>query len=148
MFGKSSTQLLLQSPLPEDLLGIDSQTLIELLNKASKGRLSIEKSTEKVHQLKELSQNPFGIQVATDVFKIQIQSSLQQIILLEEQLDIVEDEMAELIDRQDHYLTLNKKSMLLLLTLVTLFFYKLLSYLSYYNIYFFYFNYINYDKVY
>lgn len=105
MFGKSSTQLLLQSPLPEDLLAIDSQKLIQLLNEASNGRLSIEKSTEKIQQLKELAQNSFGIQVATDVFKLQIQSSLQQILLLEEQLDTVEKEMVELIDGQDHYLT-------------------------------------------
>ena len=47
MFGKSSTQLLLQSPLPEDLLKIDSQTLIDLLHTASQGRLTMDKSTEK-----------------------------------------------------------------------------------------------------
>ena len=105
MFGKSSTQLLLQSPLPEDLLKIDSQKLIELLNKASNGRLSIEKSTKKVHQLKDLAQDSFGIRLGADVFKLQIQLLLQQILLLEEQLETVEEEMAELVETQDQYLT-------------------------------------------
>ena len=105
MFGKSSTQLLLQSPLPEDILEIDSKKLIELLNKASNGRLTIEKSTEKVQQLKELAKDSFGIRVATDVYKLQIQLLLQQILVLEEQLKTVEEEMAELVENQDQYLT-------------------------------------------
>src|SRR5699024_2712356 len=105
MFGKSSTQLLLQSPLPEDILEIDSKKLIELLNKASNGRLTIEKSTEKVQQLKELAKDSFGIRVATDVYKLQIQLLLRQILVLEEQLKTVEEEIAELVENQDQYLT-------------------------------------------
>lgn len=105
MFGKSSTQLLLQSPLPEDILEIDSKKLIELLNKASNGRLTIENSTKKVQQLKELAKDSFGIRVATDIYKLQIQLLLQQILVLEEQLKIVEDEMAELVECQDQHLT-------------------------------------------
>ncbi len=105
MFGKSSTQLLLQSPLPEDLLKIDSQNLIDLLHTASQGRLTMDKSTEKVHRLKHLAQNSFGIRIGADVFKLQIQCLLQQILLLEKQLGTVEEEMAELVNRQDQYLT-------------------------------------------
>ncbi len=105
MFGKSSTQLLLQSPLPEDLLEFDSQKLIELLNEASNGRLTIEKSTEKVQKLRELAQDSFGIKVATDVYKLQIKLLLQQILLLEEQVKTIEEEMAELVAVQDQYLT-------------------------------------------
>src|SRR5699024_12448224 len=40
-----------------------------------------------------------------DVYKLQIQLLLQQILLLEEQLKTVEDEMAELVAAQDQYLT-------------------------------------------
>src|SRR5699024_12764366 len=50
MFGKSSTQLLLQSHLPEDILQIDTKKLIELLNKASKGPLTIKTPPKKVKQ--------------------------------------------------------------------------------------------------
>src|SRR5690625_5813934 len=80
MLIKSSTHHLLQSPLPEDLLEIDAQKLIDLLNEASNGRLTIEKSTQKVHQLRDLAQDSFGIRVATDVYKLQIQLLLQQIL--------------------------------------------------------------------
>src|SRR5699024_11346079 len=90
---------------PEDLLEIDAQKLIDLLNEASNGRLTIEKSTQKVHQLRDLAQDSFGIRVATDVYKLQIQLLLQQILLSEEQLKTVEDEMAELVAAQDQYLT-------------------------------------------
>lgn len=105
MFGKSSTQLLLQSPLPEDLLEIDSQKLVELLNQASNGRLSLEKSTGKVLKLKELAEDSFGIKVASDVYKLQIQLLLQQILLLENQLEMVEAEIAALIAMNDNHLT-------------------------------------------
>src|SRR5699024_3361179 len=57
------------------------------------------------HQLRDLAQDSFGIRVATDVYKLQIQLLLQQILLLEEQLKTVEDEMAELVAAQDQYLT-------------------------------------------
>lgn len=56
-------------------------------------------------ELKDLSQNPFGFQIATDVFKLQIPLLLQQIFLLEEQLETVEEEMTELIVIQNHHLT-------------------------------------------
>src|SRR5699024_1887789 len=105
LFGTSSTQLLLQSHMTEDLLEIDAQKLIDLLNEASNGRLTIEKSTQIVHQVRDLAQDSFGIRVATDVYKLQIQLLLQQILLLEEQLKTVEDEMAELVAAQDQYLT-------------------------------------------
>ena len=38
MFGKTSRKLLLESPLPEDLLNIESTHLTKLLKEASKGR--------------------------------------------------------------------------------------------------------------
>src|SRR5699024_3808468 len=38
VFGMSSTEVLLHSPLPEDLLNIDTKKLADLLNQVSKGR--------------------------------------------------------------------------------------------------------------
>ncbi|MFP5528725.1 IS110 family transposase [Peptococcus simiae] len=105
MFGKSSTQLLLQSPLPEDLLEIDAESLITLLNEASQGRLTRDKSSEKVAQLHTLAKDSFGIRVATDVYKLQIQLLLEQLVLLEKQIQLVEQEMNEQIVDQDFHLT-------------------------------------------
>ncbi|EKP7339250.1 transposase [Listeria monocytogenes] len=47
----------------------------------------------------------FGISIATDVFKLEVHIMLEQIKLLESQIEIVEEEMYELISKQDNYLT-------------------------------------------
>jgi len=104
-FGCSSTQVLLQSPLPEDLLQIDTSKLIELINSASGKRLGEVRSETKAIQLKELAASSFGVSIATDVFKLEIQLMLEQIALLENQLNKVEAEMSTLVDKQNNYLT-------------------------------------------
>ncbi|MGG5340572.1 IS110 family transposase [Enterococcus sp. AZ192] len=105
MFGKSSTQLLLQSPLPEDLVEIDSDKLIQLLNQASNGRLGRSKAEQKVNQLKGIAESSFGISIATDVFKLQIQLLLEQIQLFEKQIHQLEDEMVRIVEKQENFLT-------------------------------------------
>lgn len=105
MFGKSSTQLLVQSPLPEDLLEIDSENLIQLLNQASNGRLGRTKAERKVEQLKGIAEASFGISIATDVFKLQIQLLLEQIQLFERQIYQIEVEMTQIVEKQENFLT-------------------------------------------
>lgn len=105
IFGKSSKQLLLQSPLPEDLLDVDTDTLADLLNQVSQKRLGRLRATEKVEQVKQLATDTFGIALGTDVFKLQIQLMIEQIQLLEQQLKTVEENMIELSRAQNHYLT-------------------------------------------
>ncbi|SDL38428.1 IS110 family RNA-guided transposase [Lacicoccus qingdaonensis] len=105
IFGKSSKQLLLQSPLPEDLLDVDTDTLADLLNQVSQQRLGRLRATQKVEQVKQLATDTFGIALGTDVFKLQIQLMIEQIQLLEQQLKTVEENMIELSRAQDHYLT-------------------------------------------
>lgn len=72
IFGRSSTQVLLHSPLPEDILTLDTQLLAETINIASNKRLGLIRSERKVTQLKELAANSFGISIATDVFKLEV----------------------------------------------------------------------------
>jgi transposase len=105
IFGKSSTTLLLDSPLPEDLLDIHSSQLADILNEASLGRLGEQRSTEKANEIKELALDSFGISFATDVFKLEIQHHLQQLDLLEKQLSEINTKLEELVARQDNYLT-------------------------------------------
>ena len=105
MFGKTSRKLLLESPLPEDLLNIESTHLTKLLKEASKGRFTEEKSMLKVDEIKNLASDSFGIQIASDVFKMQIQLLIQQIELLESQIKDVESKINELLEKDDHYLT-------------------------------------------
>ncbi|WP_261130293.1 IS110 family transposase [Bacillus sp. Marseille-Q3570] len=105
VFGMSSTEILLQYPLPEDLLEIDTDQLAKLLYRVSKGRYGETRARNKAEKLKDSAQNTFGISIGTDVFKMQIHLLLEQIDLLEKQLNQIEEAMIELSNRQEHYLT-------------------------------------------
>ena len=105
VFGCSSTQVLLNSPIPEDLLEIDAERLIETINTASEKRLGIARSEEKVMKLKEAAAHSFGISIASDVFKLEIQIMLEQIQLLDSQIKIIEAEIQEIVSKQENYLT-------------------------------------------
>lgn len=105
IFGSSSTEILLNSPLPEDILQLDTELLIETIHLASKKRFGIEHSEKKVMKLKELASNSFGISIAADVSKLEIQIMLEQIRLIERQIIQIESEIHEIIATQDNYLT-------------------------------------------
>lgn len=104
-FSKSSTEVLMNYTLPEDLLEIDPQELANLLQEASNGRYGESRALKKADQLRESALNTFGIAISTDVFKLQIQLLLEQIQLIEKHLKEIEEVMIEISNRQKHYLT-------------------------------------------
>src|SRR5690606_11330627 len=104
-FRKSSTEVLMNYTLPEDLLEIDPQELANLLQEASNGRYGESRALKKADQLRESALNTFGITIGTDVFKLQIQLLLEQIQLIEKHLKEIEKVMIEISNRQKHYLT-------------------------------------------
>lgn len=105
VFGKSSSEILMNSPLPEDLINIETESLATLLNDISNRRFGESRSLEKAQKLKESATNTFGISLGTDVFKLQIKLLLEQISLIEEQLKKIEQMMIDISNRQEHYLT-------------------------------------------
>lgn len=105
VFGKSSTEVLLHSPLPEDLLEIEVDKLASLVNQVSNGRYGKSRSLNKAHLLHDSALNTFGIDIATDVFKLQIKLLLEQIHLIEQHLKEIESVMIEISKQQKHYLT-------------------------------------------
>jgi len=105
MFGYSSSEVLLHFPLPEDLLEIDTKKLSETLNQASKKHLGVKRSYEKALKIKEFASESFGIRIATDVFKFEIQLMMEQIQLLENQIAQIEEEMSLIVSKQVNYLT-------------------------------------------
>jgi len=105
VFGMSSTAVLLHSPLPEDLLNIDTKKLADLLNRVSKGRYGESRALTKANQIKENALDSFGITVGSDVFKLQINLLLEQIKLIEYHLKTIEQTMIEISSRQTHFLT-------------------------------------------
>src|SRR5699024_10223436 len=105
VFGMSSTEVLLHSPLPEDLLHIDTKKLADLLNRVSKGRYGEDRAFTKANQIQESDSDSFGITVGSDVFKLQIKLLLEQIKLIENHLKKIEKAMIEISNRQTHFLT-------------------------------------------
>lgn len=63
-FGVTSKELLSKYPLPEDMLELSTEELINLLTKASKSRLG----NEKAQEIKEFAKNSFGISFAKQTF--------------------------------------------------------------------------------
>jgi len=104
-FGKSSTELLMNYTLPEEILEVDTKKLANLLKKASNGRFGESRALNKANQIRESALNTFGITIGTDVFKLQIQLLLEQIQLIEKHLSEIEQIMIEISNRQKHYLT-------------------------------------------
>lgn len=98
----SSTEVLLHSPLPEDLLNIDTKKLADLLNHVSKGRYGELRALTKANQIKESALDSFGITVGSDVFKLQIKLLLEQIKLIEDHLKTIEQAMIEISNRARH----------------------------------------------
>src|SRR5699024_3757652 len=104
IFGSSSIEILMNSPLPEDLLNINTEKIASILNLFSKGRLGQSRANEKALLLKENASNTFGISIGTDVFKLQIRLLLEQISLIESHLKQLETIMIEISNRQEHFL--------------------------------------------
>src|SRR5699024_4918243 len=99
VFGISSTEVLLHSPLPGALLNIGTQKLADVLNQISKGRYGESRVLTKAHQIQESALGYFGNTVSFDVFKLQIKLLLKQIKLIEEHLQTIEQAMIDLSNR-------------------------------------------------
>jgi len=89
-FGKTSLELLLSHTTPEDILTLDTDALVVLLTRCSRGRLGLAKA----QQVKSAALNSFGVKFGQDAFTFQIRSLLAQIQLLESQLDQLDAQVA------------------------------------------------------
>ena len=76
-FGVTSMELLASYSTPEQILSVDSQTLADLLQKASRGRFGIDKAS----QFQEYARNSFGIILASSSFSLIIKQYIEQLIL-------------------------------------------------------------------
>ena len=100
-FGVSSMELLSQYTTPEEMLSVSSQQLAEVLEKASRGRLSAEKAVE----IQDAAKNSFGIVMASGSFSLIIRQYIEQIRSLESSVDIFDTEIARLLSGFDTQLT-------------------------------------------
>ncbi len=100
-FGVTSRELLSKYPTPEDMLSVDTNTLTELLSKASKGRFGVPKANE----IQESASSTFGVKFAKSAFSFQIKQIIAQINFIEEQLKELEIEISTLLHRTNQVIT-------------------------------------------
>lgn len=91
-FGKTSVELLLSYTTPEDILALDTDALVEILARCSRGRLGLAKA----EQVKSAAANSFGVKYGRNAFVFQIRSLLAQIHLVEAQIDELDAQVAEI----------------------------------------------------
>lgn len=100
-FGKTSEEILLSCPTPEELLEVSTRKLTNILNKASHGRFGKDKAQE----LKAVAKGTFGVAFAKDAFSFQIKQLMQQLTFLENQLSELEEQIANLLHETNQYIT-------------------------------------------
>lgn len=101
MFGKTSKELLDVAVTPEELLKIPTDELSAILRKASRGRFGDAKAEE----LRAAARNSFGITIATSAFTMQLRQLLEMIDLLERQLDELDFEIEQYMNKLDTCIT-------------------------------------------
>jgi len=101
IFLVSSMKLLETAATPEDILALDTNELVELLSKASRGRFG----QEKAHLIREAAAQTIGVGWLADAARIEIVSMLQIIGFLELQVKRLEAELARLMEEQCEFLT-------------------------------------------
>ena len=80
IYGVTSKELLNKYPLPEDIIFISAQELVNMLSKCSKGRFGLDKAKE----IQDKALNSFSVRFALKSFSFQIKQIIAQISFLEE----------------------------------------------------------------
>ena len=101
IFGVTSKELLLQCPTPEDMLAVSSRKLINLLNKASRGRFGEEKAKE----LRNAAAGSFGVSFAKNAFAFQIRQLIEQLMFLENQIEELDEQISQLLKQVNQVIT-------------------------------------------
>jgi transposase len=96
-FGVTSMQLLANYSTPEQMLSVDSQTLADLLSKASRGRFGIDKA----NQIQDFAKNSFGIILSSSSFSLIIKQYIEQLKHFEYCIELFDAEIAEIYDTFD-----------------------------------------------
>jgi transposase len=100
VFGKASSELLMEYTTPEEILSIDTEALAEFLAERSRNQFGLDRA----RRIQDAAKNTFGISLAMDAFRFQLRSLLQQIRFAEEQLAELEKEIEKYLSALDSYL--------------------------------------------
>jgi transposase len=97
LFGKTSSELLMEYTTPEEILAVDTKELAAFIAKHSRNQLGLNKAME----LKSAAESSFGIDMALDAYRLQLRLLLQQIRFTEEQLESLNVEIAKRLEAVD-----------------------------------------------
>lgn len=100
LFGSTSSELLMEFTTPEEFLAVDTDELAAFIAKHSRNRLG----WDKAQQLQSAAKSSFGIDFALDAYRFQLRILLQQIRFSEEQLALLEKEIANRLEKLDNHL--------------------------------------------
>lgn len=101
VFGLTSSELLLNCSTPEEILAIETDKLVEILERSSRKRFR----TAKAEQIKQTAQNSFGVILAADTFGILIRQHMEHIRFIESQVADINSKIAEMFSHFDTSLT-------------------------------------------
>ena len=96
-FGKSSVELLANYTTPEEMLSVDTQTLADLLSKASRCRFGLDKA----NAIQQSAKNSFGILLASSSFSLIIRQYLEQLKSFESTIADFDAEIARIMQSFD-----------------------------------------------
>ena len=99
-FGESSTQILLNCPIPDEVLKFNTTKLANILKKASNGRFG----KDKVKEIKTLAKNTFGIKFTGNACSFEIKQLVNQIIFLESQVTELDKEIDKIYSTLNSFL--------------------------------------------
>jgi transposase len=100
IFGKTSTELLMEYTTPEEILAVDTEELAAFIAKHSRNRWGLNKAEE----IKSVAESSFGIDTALDAYRLQLRLLLQQIRFTEEQLESLNTEIVKRLEAVDNHL--------------------------------------------
>lgn len=101
VFGKTSTQLLLEYASPSDYEQVSIDDLTQIIEQASRNRLG----KEKAYQIIESASHSFGITFGKEAFSFQLKMLMEQIHFIEIQLKQCEEQMDQLLIELDTPIT-------------------------------------------
>lgn len=98
-YGKGSLALLSKAATAHEIAHLDTETMIEILSKASRGHFGRDKAEE----IREAAANSVGLSQALDAFSLQAKILISQIQHLENQIDVLGKELENRLG--DHVIT-------------------------------------------
>jgi len=99
-FGETAKQILLNSPIPDEILKLSSKKLYNIVNKASKGRFK----KDFVSNLIATAKGSFGIKFTTSACAFEIKQLVNQIIFIESQISDLDSEIHKIYTQLDSFL--------------------------------------------